>query len=127
MEWQRYAFQSWVTAAGIALADLAGYFGGSPDQPEQGQLGLNNGEMSALGIVAASPLVAGAVGAGMEMFGGNEDIEQAAGQGRAQAAAMQAEMDAAYGQANSEANRAVAKAGRQRDARSRVPRSSRRR
>lgn len=70
----RYALPALgATAAGIALMDLAGYFGGSPDQPEQGQLGLNNGEMSALGIVAASPLVAGAVGAGMEMFGGEPE------------------------------------------------------
>ena len=61
-----------ITAAGIALADLAGYFGGSADQPEQGQLGLNNGEMSALGLIAAAPLLAGGAAAGMGLFGGEE-------------------------------------------------------
>lgn len=93
-----------VTAAGIALADLAGYFGGSPDQPEQGQLGLNNGEMSALGIIAAAPLLAGGAAAGMSMFGGNEDIEQAAAQGLADAGRQQEELDAAYGRSNEAAN-----------------------
>ena len=69
----RYALPSLgVTAAGIALADLAGYFGGSPDQPEEGQLGLNNGEMSALGLIAAAPLLAGGAAAGMGLFGGEE-------------------------------------------------------
>lgn len=62
-----------ITAAGIALADLAGYFGGSPDQPEQGQLGLNNGEMSALGVIAAAPLLAGGIEAGINMFDGEDE------------------------------------------------------
>ena len=67
----RYALPAaGVTAAGIALMDVASAFGGSADQPEQNQLGLNNGEMSALGVVLASPLLAAGVGAGMGMFEG---------------------------------------------------------
>ena len=66
----RYALPAaGVTAAGIGLMDLAAQFGGSADQPEQNQLGLNNGELSALGVVLASPLVAGGAGAGVDMFG----------------------------------------------------------
>ena len=61
-----------VTAAGIGLLDLAAKFGGGADQPEQGQLGLNNGELSALGLLAASPVLAAGVGAGMGLFEGDD-------------------------------------------------------
>lgn len=103
-----------VTAAGIALADLAGYFGGSPDQPEQGQLGLNNGEMSALGVIAAAPIAAGAVGLGMGLFPGEEvtagnDAIETLKQAQAEADAAQPQH-----QASAKTNQLVRAAGRRR-------------
>jgi hypothetical protein len=67
----RYALPAaGVTLAGMALIDLAGQFGGGADQPEQGQLGLNNGELSTLGLIAAGvPLAAGIGASGVDMFG----------------------------------------------------------
>ena len=122
----RYALPAaGVTAAGIALMDVASAFGGNADQPEQNQLGLNNGEMSALGVVLASPLIAAGAGAGMGMFEGEEITA-----GNSQISDYERQVNEAYAQSNADA---IAKEASQRARGTgrtnlgQLPRSSRRR